>query len=303
MPAKVRKRPGASNTGSAEVAVRERLPRPGNSKYDWEAVRRDFIEGIDRPNTKNEKEFPNLRELAELHQIPYERIRKKSAEERWTQKRAAAEQVYHQKRAAGRAKQIARNALDFDEKTYNAAKIGIAMVTTRLAEVASEVAIKKPLRDQAWRTLAAGGAVDKAELYSAIRADEINALANAMERLQTVGMKALGTDVQRVDISGGDTQVNIVNVSQEIQRDDPERLAAIIGAFGEAGMLPDTLLDALEAEQDDDDVVDGEEVPDPDSDAGEGYVDDGREYFADDLTGDDEEEIDTAALAAEVLGD
>lgn len=265
-----------------------------NQKYEWEPIRRDFIEGIERADgTKNERWFPNLREVADLHNVPYARIRKRSAQERWTNKRAAAEQVYHQKRAEGRAKMIARNALDFDDKAFQAAKLGMAMVTTRMAEIAGEVQARKPRRDQAWQDFQNGLPVEKTDLYSAVRANEINELASALDRLQASGMKALGTDVQRIDLmnSGGDT-VNILNVTQEVQRDDPERLAAILGAMGEAGMFSNELLQHLEGLEDpEDNVIEGE-VEEDESD----------DYFTDDLDGTDTEKLTDPGSVEEILG-
>lgn len=219
------------------------------SKYPWHKIRVAFIEGMPVQGTEDERHFPTQREVAEIFEVPYERVRKVASQERWTAKREAAEMEAIQERLKKRAKQIAKNALDFDEKAHNAAKLGMAMVTTRLAEIAKDVQVRKPLRDAALQKLANGQSVTKEELYSAIRASELNELANAADRFQSLGMKALGTDVQRVDIAGlegNTTNVNVVNVRQEIQRDDVERMASMLEAMTEAGLVSKEILDNIQ---------------------------------------------------------
>lgn len=246
--------------------------RPGQERYDWDAIRRDFIEGVPVTGTKNERRWPTLRELSDTYTCPYERVRKRSAAERWTENKASHQIVAEEERAKVRARQIAGNALDFDEKTYNAAKLGIGLVLTRLAEIGQEVQAKKPARDDAMKRLAAGQHVTRDELYSAIHTSHLSELANAAERFQNLGQKALGTDVQRVDITGAETTVNIVNVQTELARDDAERTAGVIEAMADAGFFPQELLEAMQLPDEDDDVIEGEVVdaPNEDEDAVDG---------------------------------
>lgn len=239
--------------------------RPSRNKYDWPTLRKQYIEGIPTQDSKNERWYPNLRELAELHEMPYERLRKRSAEERWTHKKEAAELIVIAERSKKRAKEIAKNAMDFDEKSHNVAKIGMAMVTTRLAEIAKETEVKRPFRDDAMDRLRKGEHVEPHELYTVVRYKELEGLANAAERFNQLGMRALGTDVQRIDVTGmGDVTVNnnVVNVSAEMRRDDSDRMAAMFEAMGESGLLPTELIEALGGEDDTaDNIIEGEVVP------------------------------------------
>ena len=71
-------------------------------------------------------------------------------------------------------------------------------------------------------------------------------LSKAALQFQEVGQKALGTDVQRVDIHHDinadiDVDVQVTSISAELSRDDPERLAAFLQAAKRAGLL-DTML-------------------------------------------------------------
>lgn len=246
--------------------------RPGNAKHDWETVRRNYIEGIEKPDSE-ERWYPTLKELAELHKIAPVMVRQRSSEERWPSHREAANMIATQERQRKRARMVAKNALDFDERGHDTAKVGMAMVMTRLGEIAAQVAAQKPMRDDAIRRLRNGESVTKQELYSVIRAQELQELASAAERFQSVGMRALGTDVQRVDVTGmggiaGDVNVS-VNVNQELQRDDIGRLTEMMGAMKDADLLPPGVYEALmqdevmdaEVVDDDDDTKDAQDEP------------------------------------------
>jgi hypothetical protein len=239
------------------------------SKYDWDSIRTNFINGIDRGG--EDRWYPSLKELAEHHQVPgttfkqrYARIRKMSSDERWPNKKDAAQMVLMQKRQKERIKAVAKHALDFDDRAHTAAKTGMAMVMTRLSEIAAQTAAHKPLRDDAIERLRNGEPVSKAELYSQIRSQELLELANAADRWQQIGMRALGTDVHKVDINGmvGDTTNVLVNVNQELARDDADRLGQVIEGMRAANLLPPDVAEALTTGQDKGvhDIVDAEVV-------------------------------------------
>lgn len=243
--------------------------KPNRGKYDWNLMRRQFIEGIPKPDGDEERWFPNLKELAEMHEASYIQVRKRSSEDRWPVHKEAHQITAIRERQEKRAKMIAKNALDFDEKTHKVAQLGLAMVTTRIAEIAEEAQTKKPFRDDAVQRLKNGEHVEPQDLWSAIRYKELEGLANAAERFQNIGMKALGTDVQRVDVTGlegGNTTVNVVNVSQEMQRDDPDRMASMFEAMSEAGLVPDELLSAMSQGAIAGKVIDAEVIPEDDAD-------------------------------------
>ena len=224
--------------------------RPGQERYNWDQLRRDFIEGVPVSGTKDERVWPSLRELAEDNNVPYGRVRKRAAAERWTEHKTSAQNQARITRLKKRAEQIEVNALDFDEKAFQIAKLGESLIAGRLAEIGQEMQAKKSIRDQAIQDLQAGLAVPKENLYSAVRYGEIDGLASAAARFQEIGMKALGTDVQRIDINstiagGGDTTVNVLNVSQELVRDDSERLGGVLEAMAASGLIPEEVLDQL----------------------------------------------------------
>ena len=225
--------------------------------YDWTDIRREYIEGIPVAGSPNEREWLTLKELAERHDIPYPRVRKRSSAERWPEHKQAAEYTAMMERAKVRAKQIETNALDFDDKAFTIAKTGMALVHARMAELGQDMQAHRAIRAQALANKENGLPYKDKDLYSAVRHNEIDALASAAQKFQDIGMKALGTDVQKIDLSGqleGSTEIT-VNISGEMKRDDPERLADMLAAMNQAGVIPDDVLAAMSA---DDEVIDAE---------------------------------------------
>ncbi|QGJ92893.1 hypothetical protein PBI_CHIDIEBERE_1 [Gordonia phage Chidiebere] len=248
----------------APTRVPKRVDRKtGVVKYDWEPVKRDFVEGIPTPGSENDDDrvWPNLRELAEQHEIPYVRVRKRAANERWTVQRQQAQTQAAQERVKKRARRIETNALEFDDRSFNVAKLGMGMVTARLAEIGQEMNAKKSIREQAIQDLQQGLPINKTDLYSAIRYGELDALANAATKFQELGHKALGTDSINVNVTGGgDTNVAIVSVTNELARDDDERLGEVFSAMAESGLLPKEVVEQLALEDHEPNSIPGDIV-------------------------------------------
>ncbi|UVF61416.1 hypothetical protein SEA_DALANDE_2 [Gordonia phage DalanDe] len=224
--------------------------------YDWTGIRRDYIEGVPIRGSQ-EREWLSLKELAERHDIPYGRVRKRSSSERWPEHKQAAEYTAMMERAKVRAKQIETNALDFDDKAFTIAKTGMALVHARMAELGQDMQAHRAIRAQALANKENGLPYKDKDLYSAVRHNEIDALASAAQKFQDIGQRALGTDVKKIDLSGeltSNTEVTI-NISDEVKRDDPERLADMLAAMNQAGVIPDDVLAAMSA---DDEVIDAE---------------------------------------------
>lgn len=211
----------------------------------WDEIRREFVEGWD---VNGDIHLPNLRELSERHDVGYVRVRERSAKERWKDRRDAMQIKVTQERQKKRALGLAKNAIEFDEKAHNVAKLGIAMVTVRLAEISQEVGRQQEVRARALVKQQQGLPVDKHELWSAVNYRELEGLASAAERFQTIGQKALGTDVQKHEITGADGGPieSTVGIVVELNRDDPERLAMMIKAMHEANLVSEDDWDIVE---------------------------------------------------------
>ena len=164
--------------------------------------------------------------------------------------------VITRERQKKHAKKLAENSIEFDSSSFNVAKLGIAMVTTRLAEVAQGVQQANILRKDAIRRQSEGEHVEKWELYPHVNYREMDGLASAAARFQEIGMRALGTDIQKHEITGADgnpIEMTSTSIITELNRDDPERLAMLILALRETGLAENMFSD--------DEIIDGVLLP------------------------------------------
>lgn len=245
------------------------------AKYPWEEVEAAFVQGIARSEDGMERTYLNLKDLAEHFDIPYQRVKERSASKRWTERRLQAQTELEQARQKARQRELVKGAIEFDEKALSVAKIGIGLIQSQLAQIAGGVRAANERREDALRRQANGEHVEKWELYSPINYREMEGLSRAAETFQNIGRRALGTDGEKLDINVEGNIEHAVSVSQELQRDDAERLAGMVAALERAGLtlgapagVPEgtpqlesaEYEDQSDEEEDDDEVVDAEIV-------------------------------------------
>jgi len=236
--------------------------KPSNAKHNYEEARGIYVEGVPKDPSKpdGDRTWLNMSELSERTGIPYVRIRQRSSEERWPDQRAQFQQKISAKRLELRAESLARETIDFEDKTLDVAKMGTKLVTVRMAEIAREVREYEQKRAAVKVKLDAGVAVEPWELKylkTAIGAGELERLANAATKFQEIGLKALNADIIRAEISGPNgapiqSQVeHTISVVQELNRDDPDRLGAFLSAAANAGIFDQLAAIDVDAEEDD----------------------------------------------------
>ena len=244
----------------------------------WAKVRQDYVEGIIAKDETTRKEtvwYPTHVQLAERYGIHAQQISNRSAKERWTELRRQYEIRAMMEHQAKRARRVADQADDFDDKAIQVAERGLGMVTIRMGEIAKEMEARKALREAALSMLSSGSIPKKEMLYSGVNYRELEGLANAAARFQEMGMKALGTNVDRTAIVGPDGGVidptrATLDIKAELVRDDAERASSLIAAMIDAKMLPSEIVDQLlieapksdgpPVEPDDSDVIDAEVI-------------------------------------------
>lgn len=227
---------------------RKKLPkkRKGQGyKYDWHDIRTKFIEGLPIEGS-DEREFHNLVELSKVVNAPLQRLRQRCADERWYEQREQYQVKLAKSRQTKRILELSKESVDFDSSSLKVAKLGIGMVTARMSEIARDVQMQQVKREEALKLSQAGYDIDPSDLETVIDAKELEMLSRAANQWQTLGQKALGTDVQRHEISQDismDVDVSVTSVSAELSRDDPERLAAFLQAAKRAGLLETVIND------------------------------------------------------------
>jgi hypothetical protein len=208
--------------------------------------------------------FPTMKELAELHGIAYQTLRERAAKDRWTEAKQKYQIEFERQRYIARSKKLAKQAGEFDERAYTAGNMGVVLIQTRLVEITQQATRLRARREHALQQAEQGLDVDPKDLRSAIYHQELLALGSALERFQAVAMRALGTDVKKIEMAGPEGSAIEVNVHHELTRDDPERVAAVLAAIRDSGQLEDiaALLEGVEST--DEDIQDAEVVEDDD---------------------------------------
>lgn len=279
-PARRRGRPGRNPATPAErkKKARERKTKPKTQvngyKYDWFEIKTAFVEGLKDPQNPEERIFLNLKELSERLGVPLPRVRERSADERWFDQREQYQLRLAKTRQTKRILELSKESVDFDSSSLKVAKLGMAMITARMSEIAQDVQAQQRKREEALRLQSQGFLVDPRDLDTVIDARELDTLSRAAIQWQQLGQKALGTDVQKIDINQHtqielDVDVEVTSISAELGRDDPERLAGFLQAAKRAGLLDTVLADpntdenqlAIEsAPEDEDEIVEAEIV-------------------------------------------
>jgi hypothetical protein len=233
-------------------------------RHPWEKILAHFVES---------PEELTLKELGEAYGIPYQSMRERSSDHKWTLQRAQYQANLAQKRSNERVKRAVKDATDFDDQSLRAAQIGQSLVAGRMAQIAELFAASQAQHQSAVAELKQGNPVTRADTYSVINYRELGELAKALSLFQDVGRKALGTDINRFEIDGAvqhtaDVQVSIV---QEMASDDIDRQAALLDAMQRAGLIkltiePEDIQDVELIGEDEQQQHQGE-----DDDDGDGY--------------------------------
>lgn len=236
-----------SKNPGQEVLAAPKNRRTATTKYDWDHLMDVFVEGEQLQD--GSILLLNLKELAERYEVPYQRVREKASKQRWTDRRLNYQQKAAMERQREQRKTMVAESLAFDQNALSAAKLGMGLITARLAEIAQEHKVKQARIEDAQRRLERGEPVEKWELYSAIYPRDMETLASALDRFQTIGMRAMGTDVQRHEVTSPDGSMTntTINVTAELHRDDPDRLALILEAMRDAGFdvpMDDNIIEA-----------------------------------------------------------
>jgi hypothetical protein len=219
----------------------------------WDIVEQFFIEGW--PTTREDVRYwPNLKELSEMTGLSYQRIQNKSSANRWFLQQQTFKNAFQLERKKRRIETLVDLSFDFDDIQLEVATRGTEMVLRRQEQIrrideAKQTAFEKALAklgkneedltEQEWKDLRGGA-------YHA----EIEALAKAASAFQEIGMKALGTDKERIELTGIEGgPIAVRPAVEELDRDDPERLLRMIVAKSEAGLLDDILAEQPQQEQ------------------------------------------------------
>lgn len=262
-------------TGPGQDLARRR-PRPvkrtRQSKYDWENVRKDYTTGIQNdPDDPYDMTWPTLKDLAVKYNIPESTVLARSSRERWSKvKQAQIVSIGNQARKA-RAAAMAKEGISFDKNALTISKLGMSIITRRLAEITRGSQQRDQISRQFEEAMERGELVDLSILKSLpdFDAKELEQLANAALRFEEMGRRVIGTpDEVSLAPTGEDEQT----VSEQMNAGGKDRLVELMDVMSNTGLLNHMMKNMVQPQitsgdydEDDEGVIDAELVEENDA--------------------------------------
>lgn len=252
---------GTSKAGATSTATTPRKRKPKVKDTDWLSVRENYVQGV--VTTDGSRVWPTHQDLADTYGVSLAAVSSHASKERWAEQRGAYQSDIETAKRQARLTDITKKSQDLDESALRMANIGTAIITRRLAEVAEDQHRLSLARKEAIAVAEAGGIMDMSVMGPSIDAREVDALSKAGMAFIQLGQKALGTDVIKHQISGDQESPLEVHhsVTEEVQRDNPDRLAGFLEVLDRTVGIENILQPALLPGGDD--ILDAEIMDDP----------------------------------------
>ncbi len=102
------------------------------TKYDWEAISEDFIQGVQ--DEDGNLTWPTLKELHEKYGGSYRTIRNRSSSDKWSQKRDIYKTKLGQRTIEKKIEKVSGDSVDFDSKALDTANEGLKVVEDKVKD-------------------------------------------------------------------------------------------------------------------------------------------------------------------------
>lgn len=191
-------------------------------RFDWPAIKARYVEGV-KPRDGDTFLWPTTQEVADHFGCSVHTLREKSSREGWLAQRSQWQAQVEAKRREARANALVAKAVNLDSKALSAAEAGIGLCMARLQEIGAA--------HQAARAAAGPGGASS----GAIDALEQTRLAQAIDLWHKIGLRAVGEpEAQRIELTGANGAP--LEITAELRRDDPTRIATVLGVLQQAGL-------------------------------------------------------------------
>lgn len=199
------------------------------SKYDWTAIRHDFIYGVE--DSSGTVIYPKPKELENIHNVPAQYVSNRATKEKWLKYREAqqneeaiARQKEHQKRLANKAVKFDEEIIRYSETVQrilnarvNQIEMANAVDAERLNNLIMDVADGKRRIDNTLRN----------ELKPLVSSYELESLMKSVALNLEVAHKAMGIDEGQQNVINTTVQIANVTPSQALQEADELRQKAL----------------------------------------------------------------------------
>jgi hypothetical protein len=195
---------------------------PVPRRYDWAQIKARYVEGV--PDGNGSMLWPSLSEVADHFAVVLARVKEKSSKEGWVAQRTAYKnQLELTRQQQARVARLTREGAIVDDRALDAAKLGLRLCLVALTET------RQAAQQRRSENVGTG-------LGSGIAAVELQRLASAVDAFHKIGLRATGAgeEVARLEIAGAGRAP--IEISTELGRDDPGRLAGVLAVLSEAGL-------------------------------------------------------------------
>jgi hypothetical protein len=220
--------------------------KKGRRTHNWDLVKDHYIQGVPDEQT-GKRMWLNMRELSEIHEVPYNKLRERKSKEGWDNDRSMYQVQHSRLQSAERNAHLVSEVVDFDAKVLAGSKVGVILIQARLGEIAEQLKYDRQIK--------ASGDV---ESYNSISSDwvdsgEIAQLSRALSSFQDIGRKCLGDAIDDLPVASAEGDPNSIDVREELAYAPDERIARTLEVLSEAGLIP-----AGESEGGSDEATDAE---------------------------------------------
>lgn len=262
----------------------QRVTKPGQSlarkgrktpqsreQFDWEQIRRDYVEGIQVEGSDDplELRWLSIEAVANKHGVAPATAYARSAKEHWPALRQSFILKIEVKRRRARLRKLAEEGLSHDKNVLNISKLGLAVVMRRLGELVRTANMREQIGQLMEAAIKDGELPDLNMMDNLAEFDarEMESLANAATRFEELGRRVLG-DVDMDNLSNTeDSDSEDLTLSGQMQQSGTERIAQVLGQMKKLGILEPGMAQLADDGMDEDEDEDDED--EDDSEAGE----------------------------------
>ena len=193
-------------------------------RYDWPAVKKMYVQGVNDTEGENTTKWLSLDAVAAHFGIPPQRVREKSAMDGWVGERKRWQAQIETTQKQARAAALAKDGLKVDNAALEAAKMGLQLALHELQAAGK--------RAQRARTENVG---DPDAAHTGLDPAVQLRLAQTVDLWHKIGLRAVGDpELHRVELSGPNGAP--IEITQELRRDDPQRIATVLAVLEKAGL-------------------------------------------------------------------
>jgi len=171
---------------TAGTATKRPMPKGSGNKFDWPAIKRDYVEGFSLES--GQRDWPAYSFLERKYGTGKGTVATKGATENWPKAREEYLAAIEQARRTAIAEALGKKALEVDNECVNLAEMGLGEVRRHFEVFHAYI-----------KRLTASTEVESDALATLYPALDLDRLGRALERFQKVARLSMGEATERTE--------------------------------------------------------------------------------------------------------